>query len=222
MQSASGECAMEYLQRSLLIAIMIIGMSAHAEALTIVSLAGDKDSLGTGIPVGDPVAPAYAVNSSSDGTAFDQRRSGIIEWSHQYTIPNNQQIINAALTLLTFDIEDAGAGDGQGGEPFDTRLYIDGVEVVGAFDNVYTADYSSDQLIPPNWVTFVLNSSFFPLIQDGLVTIQMADFQGGDNVWLDFAELRIETVPTAVPEPTTMLLLVLGLLGLAGMRRMRS
>ena len=187
----------------------------------ITSLAGDKDSLGTGVPVGDAVAAGYAVTEVEDGTAFDQRKIGLAEWTHNYTVPFNEQIISASLTLLTFDIEDNGAGDGMGGAPFDDRLYLDGVEVIGAFDDVFTADGTSALPIAANWLTFNLYPSFYPLMQDGTLTVRLADLGVvGDHFWIDFSELKINTAP--VPEPISMLLFGTGLVGIGGYIRKKA
>jgi len=52
---------------------------------------------------------------------------------HALVIHARESVVSGSITLLTWDIEDAGAWDGMGGGPFDDKLYIDGVEVAGAF-----------------------------------------------------------------------------------------
>jgi hypothetical protein len=216
------------IRKSLLLSIIVslfmvssflIATEQYLDATIITNLAGDKDSLGTGLPVGDPVAAGYAVATAEDGTAFDQRCRGLAEWTHNYAIPSGEHIISASLTFLTFDIEDAGEGDGRGGQPWDDRLYLDGVEVLGAFDDFYTPDGTSALPIPPNWAAFTLDPVFFPLMQDGMLSVRIADLGDGDHFWIDFSELKIETAANSVPEPATMLLLGCGLIGLAGLRR---
>jgi hypothetical protein len=202
-----------------IISSFLIATDQDVAATIITNLAGDKDSLGTGVPVGDPVAAGYAVATAEDGTAFDQRCRGLAEWTHNFTIPSGEHIIGASLTFLTFDIEDAGEGDGRGGQPWDDRLYLDGVEVLGAFDDFYTPDGTSALPIPPIWAAFTLDPVFFPLMQDGMLSVQIADLGDGDHFWIDFSELKIETAANSVPEPGTVLLLGCGLLSLVGFRR---
>jgi len=205
---------------SIIFLAIIFGLTINTYATTILSLAGDKDSLGTGLPLGTPLILDNAINTPSDGP-FDQRMTTVLQWSHAYTIPCGESVISAAFTFLTWDIEDAGAGDGYGGGPYDDRLYVNGVEVAGAFDNVYTPDLTHHDIMTPNWVTIILDPSFYPILQTGSLNVQL-DPHGGsyvDHVWIDFAELRVETSTTPVPEPSTMLLLGSGLIGLWGFRK---
>lgn len=200
---------------------MIIPSVARADIITI--LAGDKDSLGTGITVGDPVILADAVATAADGTAFDQRSIGVANWSYTYDLPVDHQIVGATLTMLTYDIEDAGACDTLGASNCEDRLYLGGVEVAGAFDDVSTPDmWTRDRLpIAPNLVTFTLGPEFYTMLATGFLDVRLDGSQAYvvEHFWLDYAELEIETA--RVPEPSTLMLLFGGVatLGLSRLRR---
>jgi hypothetical protein len=169
-------------------------LQLNADAAIIVSLAGDKDSFGTGLPLGDPVIPNNMVHDPEDGD-FDQRRTSLTTWRHEYTLPEGHVIVGATLTVVSIDIEDGGACDGGGSAACDDRLFLNGVEVPGAFDDTFTPDLSSSGFIPPNTTVITLGPAFFPLLSDGIVDI-VVDPRGGtttDHIWLDYAELKIET-----------------------------
>jgi hypothetical protein len=200
---------------------MIIPSVARADIITI--LAGDKDSLGTGITVGNPVILGSAVATASDGTAFDQRRIGEADWSYSYILPSDQYIVGASLTMLTYDVEDAGQCDLATGGECDDRLFLNGIEVAGAFDDVYTGNYvaAGPIPVPPNLVTFTLGPEFYAALATGILDVHLwgKDAVIWDHVWIDYAELQIETA--RVPEPSTLLLLFGGVatLGLSRLRR---
>ncbi|MCX5878180.1 MAG: hypothetical protein NTY44_03605 [Deltaproteobacteria bacterium] len=52
---------------SAIVCLSLFVFEQDADATIILSLASDKDSLGTGIPLGAPVANAYSVSTPSDG-----------------------------------------------------------------------------------------------------------------------------------------------------------
>jgi hypothetical protein len=71
---------------SAIVCLSLFVFEQDADATIILSLAGDKDSLGTGIPLGTPVATAYSVNTPSDGD-FDQKKNSLLQWTHSYYLP---------------------------------------------------------------------------------------------------------------------------------------
>jgi hypothetical protein len=178
----------------------VLVFSQYAQADTVVSLAGDKDSFGTGLPLGSPVIPAETIHDPWDGS-FDQRQRSIFGWRHEYVLPEDIPIVGAILTVATLDVEDGGAGDGRGDRPFDVKLYLDGFELPGAFDDTYTPD--GQEAVPPNFTIFVIDPEFFPLLEDGILDVLIDPFGGEseDHIWVDFAELQIEigSPPESVP-----------------------
>jgi hypothetical protein len=91
-------------------------------------------------------------------------------------------------------MEDNGAGDGWGGAPYDSKLYLDGAEVPGAFDDVYSWDGGAWDYLPSNKSTFHLGPGALVALADGSLSVRVDTFGGssGDCVALDYAELRVE------------------------------
>jgi hypothetical protein len=187
-----------------------------ANAATITSIAGDKDCFGTGSNICNTIAVFNIVQGTND-IDFDFFTFKTFQWSHNYSLPASSSITSAVLKIVTFDLEDNGAGDGFGGIPFDDRLFIDGIEVSGAFDDVSTPDGNAFTPLPVNVTIFNLNSLFFSSLADGNVNIALNSFGGtrADAIAIDYAELEIQTISeplTSVPEPSTILgIVTLGL-----------
>ncbi|TRT79279.1 MAG: PEP-CTERM sorting domain-containing protein [Microcystis aeruginosa Ma_AC_P_19900807_S299] len=97
------------------------------------------------------------------------------------------------------------------------KLYIDGIEVSGAFDDVSPSDGNAFTQLPVNVTIFNLNSLFFSSLADGNANIALNSFGGtrADAISIDYAELEIQTISeplTSVPEPSTILgIVTLGL-----------
>jgi hypothetical protein len=141
---------------------------------------------------------------------------------HTYSLSPGATITAATLTVVTWDLEDGGAGDGNGGGPYDTTLYLDGHELVGAFDTVYSPDVGPSL---PNATTFMLDSSLFPLLLDGMLQVVLNPGAGlySDAISIDYAELAISaSVPSSVPDSgSTVLLFGIGLVAVVGAVRLR-
>ncbi|TRT43200.1 MAG: PEP-CTERM sorting domain-containing protein [Microcystis aeruginosa Ma_QC_C_20070703_M131] len=105
------------------------------------------------------------------------------------------------------------------------KLYIDGIEVSGAFDDVSPSDGNAFTQLPVNVTIFNLNSLFFSSLADGNVNIALNSFGGtrADAIAIDYAELEIQTISeplTSVPEPSTILgIVTLGLGALLSKKR---
>lgn len=197
--------------------LLIFGLAGNAGALTITDLYGDKDSFGTGKSLGQYVSVNEVLATSpspSDGD-FDRWNLDSFSWTHSIAIPSGATIISATLEVHSLDMEDDGAGDGFGGGPFDDKLFLDGVELPGAFDTVYTPDGTAATYLPPNMTVLIIPDSFFGSILDGSLDV-LLDPAGGslkDAIALDYAELTVEYEAAApVPEPSTALLLGAGLI----------
>jgi hypothetical protein len=71
---------------SAIICLSLFVFKHDADATIVLSLAGHRDGLGTGISLGAPVATAYSLNTPSDGD-FDQRKTTRLQWTHSYDLP---------------------------------------------------------------------------------------------------------------------------------------
>jgi hypothetical protein len=175
----------------------LLGNETRAAESMVASLAGDRDSFGTKAPEGSPVRLADLRHDESDGD-FDATEETfcrhLVRWRHQFTAPANSRLARVTLTVVTFDIEDAGAGDGAGGGPIDDKLIVDGSEIVGAFDNVATPDVERFTPVAPAKTVFTLDPSLFRSFEDGVVDVTL-DNMGGpriDCISVDYALLQLE------------------------------
>lgn len=189
---------------------------------TVSSLAGDRDSFGTGLPDGSTVSVLQITAPGGEDGDFDQWSLALHGWTHTFDLAG-ETIVSAFLTLATLDVEDNGEGDGQGGGPFDTILLVDGNEVAGAFDDVFTPVATAQSQIVPNITVFDL-TGFLDSLVDGTLDVLVNSFAGTnpDFISIDYAELRIVTRAVSVPEPATVWLSLLGIIGLALARSCRQ
>jgi hypothetical protein len=193
-------------------------LAVPASAATIFSLAGDKDSFGSGLPLGTPMNNWVGVSADPADGSFDQETT-FASWVHEFVVFPPSRIFSATLSIATWDLEDGWACDGSGATGCDTRLYLDGIEVLGAFDTTFSPDAGPSS---PNLTVFNIDSSLFALLLDGTLAVTL-DARGGlqmDAIAVDYSELQINTAP--VPEPGTLSLLALGAAGLcrtAGRRK---
>jgi hypothetical protein len=199
---------------SLCLCVALLLTMAMPASADIISLVGDKDGFGL---AGAPAVPADGTlwRDGLGGVFFtDYRGAGDLanapftdiwaandgfSYSHSYSL-GGQTAISATL-----DIQIAGIHDINDGTTY--NFFVDGT-IVGTIP--FNSNANAFQEVK-------LYSFNIPLaLINGLDTINLSG-TGGDGYAINFSELRIET--SAVPEPTTMLLIGLGLMGLAGIRR---
>jgi hypothetical protein len=176
----------------------LMGGKVQAQTGSITSLAGDIDAFGTGATPGTPVALYQFQKGRNDGD-FDVSlgnwcQQTTFSWEHRLAIPPGSQVTAAKLTIVSFDLEDGGAGDGRGGGPFDTRLFLDGQEVAGAWDDSYFPDVDVYTPVVPTVTSFELDPNVLTQLNDGVVNV-MVNAAGGtqsDCISLDHAQLDVQ------------------------------
>ena len=206
--------------RSIIGLLTLFSLSAiHSQATTIVHLAGDIDSFGSGLSHEDLVRVVYMQNSADDGD-FDSWDLTSFTWTHTFSLPDEFVLHSATLTIVTLGIQDGGTGTSPAPSPgpsprdlYDDRLFIDGVELPHAFDNVFTPNGTIFDALPRNISVFDLPHQFLPSLADGTLEISIDPLGGSqrDALAIDYAELSISgTTATAVPEtsPTLVLMLI--------------
>lgn len=209
---------------SMLFICISVFLASNAYALTISSLYGDIDSFGTGVASGSAVRIVDFTHESDDGLTDLWDPTSLFNWGFNFSPFVSGTITSATLTIVTIDMEDNGQGDGLGGEPYDDKLFLDGIELVGAFDEVYTSDANIYSYISPNVSVFNLDSSYFTSFNDGILNVQLNSYGGTnkDFIAIDYALLTVNGDIEPVPEPASMLLFGTGIVGLAGSRLRRK
>lgn len=202
---------------------LMIAVAESSPAATVVSLVGDEDCFGTNKAVCSTVSVSEIRSQPKFPEDGDTDRFGLtlFTFDHVFDLPAGE-IVSVRLEFATFDMEDAGAGDGLGGGPFDDLLFIDGTEIAAAFDEVYSPDGTAATQLPVNLSTFALSAPLIPAVADGRVSVVIDPIGGSrwDLLAVDYARLTIEVAP--IPSPASLVLLVSGVGALGLCRRRRA
>lgn len=213
----------------LCILLMFFGFAGSASALTYNATAGDQDYAYD--------RDAYDVATNMDHYVF-RTNSGIsspytnslgwIAWN--YTLPNELlSALSGSMTIQAWDIDASDVMEvffnfGSSREYAGTLSGSDGGNVSTwntAAANGTTASLGGWSLTTFNFSTGLLNA----LTNSSGFYLEL-DVQNAASSWaavIDYATIRLDFEPGAplnpVPEPTTMLLMALGLIGIAGARK---
>jgi hypothetical protein len=165
-------------------------------------LVGDQDGFGLGLVAGDerPTAPdPYFDQRQPADPPFTDVMPATVDftYTHTYSVPVGVTVSSATLRWLTLGIQD---GDSDvAGSDTDIRLYVDAIEVPGAFDDVDQFYYNSTA---GAWVESVglveipLTGSILGELTDGEVEVRIQITQlgstGTDAIAIDYSELLVE------------------------------
>ena len=187
-----------------LAALVVAVTLGTAQAATSVSLIGDKDGLGLGLTSGDGFN--YNLIGSGDGDGTDVWHDGNLAFVHDYA-PSGP-ITSASLEL-------ASGGWGFEGLP---SLYLNG-SFVG---HLTSGDHSTGGPV----LNYLFKDTFdltpFAALLTGHDTFEVRLVAGDDDAGaLDYSQLTVSTNVAAVPEPSQLALIGIGLAAIPILRRRR-
>ena len=118
-----------------------------------------------------------------------------ISYEHSFDLAG-QPVVSATLTLFTLGVQD---GDTQvSGSNTDIRLFLDNVELPGAFDSVDQFTFDGLEFVETaGTVSLTIPDSHFGLLSDGVLEVTILVLQLGtapstDAIAIDYSELLIE------------------------------
>ena len=219
---------------------MMCAIVGTAKADMIIDTVGDDDGLGghTGAVDGGTIVGGVFDNRSAaelgatDGSQFTDRSTDqfgslldFIDFNHTFAAPTT------AITSVTLEFGVAGIQSNDN-NPLtklsgEEGLFVDGVLIADAFESLEqgAAGY--------NVFSVTLPSTVFGQFVDGnaVIRIDSNSFGGNsppggtDPAYYDFSRITIVTVDApvpAVPEPASIAMFSIGILGFAGWRRLRK
>jgi hypothetical protein len=183
---------------TVLLTALMLSVSSLANAGLIVDLVGDKDCFGTNLVCTEGASILGASAGLSDPYWQDNNGAYVdITYNHLYDL-NGESASSASLEILSTYLADFRG-------PWDVFFNN---SLIGQFATV------NANIVVKH--TFNIDTSL--LTGNDTVFLKINSPTRNDGYWLDYAELTISTTSSSIPEPSTLAIFALGMIGLASRR----
>ena len=204
-----------------LMAAFVVGLSGSANALTVYDMIGDNDGYGYGaavvpdfanLPFTDNPFPGagwlFDNRSAAELAATDGAQATDVEDNFDVTFFHTFDVSQfASISSATFYIDITGLQQNVFGGV--SHLYLDGFEIAG-FLSVDQGTWGS------NVFSMSVNTAD---LADGMLDVYFDNWPS-DHIGIDYTMLAVSGV--AIPEPATMILFGIGMVGMGLRRKFRK